>query len=85
MLERNRIAEAATDVPVTIGDVTVRPGDYALADSSAAIFIRAEDIARVLQAAEDIAAREAAMGQALQAGRPITQVMGANYEHMLKK
>lgn len=82
---RNRIVEAATDVPVTIGDVTVRPGDYALADSSAAIFIRAEDIVRVLQAAEDIAAREAAMGEALQQGKPITEVMGASYEHMLKK
>jgi regulator of RNase E activity RraA len=82
---RNRIVEAATDVPVSIGDVTVRPGDYALADSSAAIFIKAEDIERVLQAAEDIAAREAAMGADLQRGKPITEVMGANYEHMLKK
>ena len=30
-------------------------------------------------------AREDAMAQALREGKPISQVMGANYEHMLKK
>lgn len=35
-------------------------------------------------AAEAIAAREAAMAQSLRAGRPITEVMGANYENMPK-
>lgn len=81
---RNRVVEAATDEPVTIGDVTVSVGDYAVADGSAVVFVRAADIARLLEAAESIAAREAAMSQALRAGQPITQVMGASYEHMLK-
>lgn len=81
---RERIVEAGTDVPVTIGDVTVQPGDYAIADASAVVFIAAGDAARVLEAAEAIAAREAAMADALQAGRRITEVMGAAYEHMLK-
>jgi 4-hydroxy-4-methyl-2-oxoglutarate aldolase len=48
------------------------------------VFIRAADIERVLQAAEHIAARENAMAQALLAGKPISEVMGADYEHMLK-
>ena len=30
---RGRIHEADTGCPVTIGDITVEPGDYALADS----------------------------------------------------
>jgi regulator of RNase E activity RraA len=81
---RNRIAEEATDVPVTIGDITVSPGDYALADSSAVVFVAAADIERVLEAAESIAAREAAMAKALREGKPIGEVMGANYENMLK-
>ncbi|HEY8507676.1 MAG TPA: RraA family protein [Steroidobacteraceae bacterium] len=82
---RGRIYEAATDVAVQIGDVTVNPGDYVVADSSAAVFIARERVEEVLAAAEAIAAREAAMAQRLQAGEPITQVMGGDYEHMLRK
>jgi len=37
-----------------------------------------------LEAAESIAACEAAMAAALRAGKPITEVMGTSYEHMLK-
>ena len=82
---RGRIVEHATNEPVTIGDVTVRFGDWVLADGSAAAFIRAADIDRVLHAAEEIVAREAAMAAALRAGQSITEVMGADYEHMLKR
>jgi len=38
------------------------------------------EIARVLDAAETIAARETAMAEALRAGTPISQVMGKGYE-----
>lgn len=55
-----------------------------IADGSAVIFINPERIDEVLAAAESIVAREAAMAQALRADRLITEVMGANYEHMLK-
>lgn len=81
---RNRIVEIGTDIPVTIGDVTVVPGDYVLADGSAVVFLAQQDAARILDAAEAIAGREAAMAKALQSGKPITEVMGADYEHMLK-
>ena len=81
---RGRVVELATNRPVEIGTVEVNPGDYVLADGSGVAFIKAQDIERVLEAAEYIAAREAAMAQALRDGRPITEVMGANYEHMLK-
>lgn len=80
---RGRVAEAGTDVPVQIGDVTVAGGDYVLADNSAVIFIQAGEIERVLEAAEGIAAREAAMAKSLLAGEPVSRVMGANYENML--
>jgi regulator of RNase E activity RraA len=81
---RNRIVEAGTDIPVTIGDVTVRPGDYVLADGSAVVFLAQADAERIVDAAEQIAGREAAMAKALKSGKPITEVMGADYEHMLK-
>jgi 4-hydroxy-4-methyl-2-oxoglutarate aldolase len=81
---RGRIVELASNEPVEIGDVLVSPGDYVIADGSAVIFIKPEHVERVLEAAEAIVAREAAMADALRAGRPITEVMGANYENMLK-
>lgn len=81
---RNRIVELATDIPVTIGEVTVRPGDFVLADSTAAVFFTATDAAQVLETAEMIARRESLMAKALMRGEPITRVMGADYEHMLK-
>jgi regulator of RNase E activity RraA len=81
---RGRVAELDTGEPVDIGGVTVATGDYAIADASGVVFIRAADIERVLEAAEMIASREAAMARALLSGKPISEVMGADYEHMLK-
>jgi regulator of RNase E activity RraA len=82
---RGRIVEVATNEPITVGDVEVNPGDYVVADGSGVVFLAAADIARVLDAAEAIVAREEAMAQALREGTPISQVMGASYESMLKK
>ncbi len=81
---RGRVAEAFTNEPIRIGEVTVHPGDFALADASGVAFIRATDIERVLVAAAAIAAREAAMAKAILGGTPISEVMGADYEHMLR-
>lgn len=81
---RGRLVELATNGPITVGDVGVNPGDYAIADGSGVVFIGAGNIERVLATAEEIFAREAAMAQALREGKPITEVMGANYENMLR-
>lgn len=81
---RGRVAEVECNGPVRIGGVAVQPGDYVIADASGVAFVPAADAARVLDAAEAIAAREAAMAKALLAGEPITEVMGADYEHMLR-
>ncbi|HLH44811.1 MAG TPA: RraA family protein [Bryobacteraceae bacterium] len=82
---RGRIVEVATNEPIVVGEVAVSPGDYAIADASAVVFIAASEIERVVQTAERIVAREEAMAQAIREGKPISQVMGASYEHMLKK
>lgn len=81
---RGRVVELGTQVPVQVGSAEVAPGDYVLADQSAVIFIAERDIERVLETAETIVAREAAMAKAIAAGTPIGQVMGGSYEHMLK-
>lgn len=82
---RGRIVEVATGEPITVGDVRVSPGDYVVADGSAVVFVAQQEIARVLETAEAIVVREEAMAQALREGVPISQVMGTNYETMLKK
>ena len=81
---RGRIIEVATGQPVTIGEVTVADGDYVLADGSAVTFIRGAQLERVVGEAEKIAAREGLMAKAARDGKPMSQVMGADYEQMLK-
>ncbi len=81
---RGRIVETGTNVPVLIGDVVVSPGDFVVADGSGVAFVTEDQIERVLEAAEAIAARERAMVTALREGTPISQVMGKSYEAMLK-
>jgi 4-hydroxy-4-methyl-2-oxoglutarate aldolase len=81
---RGRVVEKATNVAIDIAGVTVEPGDYVAADNSAVIFIKPDAIDAVLAAAEEIAAREAAMAKAIASGARISDVMGGAYEHMLK-
>jgi regulator of RNase E activity RraA len=80
---RGRIIEIATGEPIRVGTITVDPGDYVLADRSCVVFVKAADISRVADAAESIAAREAAMAKAAREGQPIGTVMGADYERLL--
>jgi len=82
---RGRIVEVGTNVPVAVGDVLVSPGDYVIADGSAVVFVTQGDIERVLETAEAVAKRERAMVDSLLEGTPISQVMGASYETMLKR
>jgi 4-hydroxy-4-methyl-2-oxoglutarate aldolase len=81
---RSRVVEKGTNVPVNIGEIAVSGGDYVLCDGSGAIFIAAADIARVLETAEMIVSKEAAMAKAILGGTPIGQVMAGNYENMLE-
>ena len=82
---RGRIVEAATNVPITVGDVTVNPGDFVVADGSGVVFVERDAVERLLDAAEAVIARERTMVAALREGTPISTVMGTGYETMLKK
>jgi len=82
---RGRIVEVSTGAPVVVGDVIVNSGDYVIADGSSVVFVAQADIGRVVDAAELIVRRESLMAQALRDGKRASEVMGANYEHMLKK
>ena len=66
-----------------MGEIAVNDGDYVVADSSCAVFIKAADLDRVVDAAEQIARREVAMADAARTGQKMASVMGADYEKML--
>lgn len=80
---RGRLAETAWNAPVQVCGVTVRPGDLVVADGSGVVFIPAARAGDVLAAAEEIAAREAAMAARIRAGEPVSRVMSGDYERML--
>ena len=81
---RGRIVETGTNLPITVGDISVAPGDYVVADGSAVVFVAAADIERVLEVAEKIVANEREMAERLKQGVSISQVMGLKYETLLK-
>lgn len=82
---RGRIAEHAFNEPVTISGVTVCPGDFVMADCSGVVFIPAARIEEVLVEAERIFRIEQLMASRIESGIPIGEVMGTNYEDMLKQ
>lgn len=72
---RGRIVEASFGEPVTIGGVAVATGDLVIADSSGVVFVPAAQAEEVISLAERIAAREAAMADAVRHGESIVDVM----------
>jgi regulator of RNase E activity RraA len=82
---RTRIIEESCNEPIEMCGVWVKPGDLVIADSSGVVFISADHEDEVVTSAEDIAAREALMTKDVLSGKPISEVMGANYETMLER
>jgi regulator of RNase E activity RraA len=80
---RGRQAEIGWNGPVVIAGIEVVPGDLVIADGSGVVFVAAGRAADVISAAEEIAAREAAMARRLRAGEPASAVLSADYEQML--
>lgn len=82
---RGRVAEHAFNEPITIAGVAVKPQDLVLADGSGVVFVDAARAGDILEAAEAIFAKEQLMVRDIEAGVPLGDVLGANYEDMLKR
>ena len=83
---RGRIVQEAWNIPVRLGDAPVRPGDVIVADVNGVVVIPIERLKEVVDAAEEIMAKELAMIEALEAGESILEVdKRFNYEQMLRK
>ena len=82
---RGRVIETDFNIPVTVGPITVRPGDWVIADGSGVVFIAAENLQAVVEQAEKLVAREAELIADIESGTPVSQVMSRTYEHMTRK
>lgn len=79
---RGRAVELAWGEPVEIGGVPVAPGDLVLGDTGGVVIVPADRAQDVLATAERIAVTESAMATAIQAGTPVSTVMGTRYEEL---
>lgn len=82
---RGRVIETDFNTPVTIGPISVRPGDWVIADGSGVVFIAAENLQAVVDQAEKLVNREAELIADIESGTPVSQVMSRTYEHMTRK
>jgi len=82
---RGRVIETSFNTPVTIGPITIRPGDWVIADGSGVVFIAVENLQAVVEEAEKLVAREAELIADIESGTPVSQVMSRTYEHMTRK
>lgn len=80
---RGRAQEKTWGEPIDFAGVAVCTGDFVVADLTGVVFIGAADVDRVLDAAESIATREAAMAAAIADGVAVSEAMGGGYETML--
>jgi len=82
---RGRIAEHGWNEPIAVAGADVSPGDWLVADGSGVVVLRQNRIDEILATAEAIVRREALMVRDIESGRPIGEVLGADYEDMLKQ
>jgi 4-hydroxy-4-methyl-2-oxoglutarate aldolase len=82
---RGRAVELATNTTVTLGEISVAPGDLAIADGSGVVFVPAASAAEVLTTAEQLAAREAELGAQIERGVPATEVLANSYERLVAR
>jgi regulator of RNase E activity RraA len=65
-----------TGVEVSLGGVTVRPGDYVIGDSDGVVVVRKEDSEKVIAAAEVQKKKEDDRDARIRAGEPLSVVLG---------
>jgi 4-hydroxy-4-methyl-2-oxoglutarate aldolase len=82
---RGRSSCAGYGIPVKLGGVTVRPGDFILADDNGTVVIPLERVAEVLAFAQKVKATEDGVIAAIRAGAdPMEAHEKVNYDNMLK-
>lgn len=68
---KNRVRLKATNVPVEIGGVGVRPGDWVFADDNGVVVIDVEHLQDVIERAENVSSTEIGIVQAISSGQSL--------------
>jgi 4-hydroxy-4-methyl-2-oxoglutarate aldolase len=85
---RGRVWEESFAEVIMVGNENVQAvhaGDYVIADASGVVFIAADKAEKVIGIAEKVAEKERLMTADVLSGKPVSEVMGTNYENMLNK
>lgn len=81
---KDRVQVESVNVPVTIGNVRVAPGDIVRGDADGVVAIPREHEEQVLRAAEDIEAAENRIRDAIRAGSRLDEARKVNQYHQLQ-
>lgn len=81
---RGRCHEVSCGEPVVVSAVTVRTGDWVVADGSGVVFVPATQVATIRARAEELAGRESTMAALLAQGESLSDIFGSRYEDMIK-
>lgn len=81
---KGRIQLKATQVSVTIGNVTVNPGDIVRGDADGVVVLPRSREDELLDIAEDIARKEAAIRDAIRAGKRLDEARAQHQYHKLQ-
>lgn len=81
---KDRVAYVASNVPVTVGGVTIQPGDYLMGDANGVVAIPADHIEDVLRVAHEIEATEDKIRAAVQAGAALREARAQLGYHSLQ-
>lgn len=82
---KDRVEAAAVNVPVTLGGVQVRPGDYVFGDDSGAVVVPADRAAEVVAVAEQISEGEARIVELVKSGLPLREARAREGYHSLQR
>jgi 4-hydroxy-4-methyl-2-oxoglutarate aldolase len=82
---RGKVVELATNVPVDLAGVQVRPGDFVMADGSGVVVIPESRLDEVVAEARAMTAFEDSIRAGLDAGVAIGSAMSASYENLLAR
>lgn len=72
---RKRLVQLSAGMPINVRGVTVEQDEYVIADRCGTVFVPAQHIQGALDLAESFDHRQKGMVQAVQAGRPVSEVM----------
>ncbi|GAA5201320.1 diguanylate cyclase [Rugosimonospora acidiphila] len=81
---KDRVRMSAVNVPLTLGDIRVMPGDIAVGDDDGVLFVPADRATEVLDAARQIAAAEDRIREAVAGGARLDDARGNAGYHRLQ-